>query len=241
MRIGAPDVAAPEAAGAEPTSPRDLLRRFLQGDLASLRVILAIAVIWVIFDLQNERFLSAANLTNLFLQITAVGLIAVGVVMVLLIGEIDLSVGATSVMHDRRRLAIAIEIAVETTPLARVTGRAGRLDQGDEGVPVAVVAQLAQLQHVSRGFPLAPDLLPRAAVEMQLPGLGRQPQRLLVGVRQSQHLTGLRILGHHGYQTPLIELKLFEHRVQSYARRFTRFQADPEDPRRAASDSVRGS
>lgn len=96
MRIGAPDVAAPEAAGAEPTSPRDLLRRFLQGDLASLRVILAIAVIWVIFDLQNERFLSAANLTNLFLQITAVGLIAVGVVMVLLIGEIDLSVGATS-------------------------------------------------------------------------------------------------------------------------------------------------
>jgi D-xylose transport system permease protein len=96
VRIGASDVAAPEAAGAEPTSPRDLLRRFLQGDLASLRVILAIAVIWVVFDLQNERFLSAANLTNLFLQITAVGLIAVGVVMVLLIGEIDLSVGATS-------------------------------------------------------------------------------------------------------------------------------------------------
>ena len=96
MRVGDPDVAAPEAAEAEPTSPRDLLRRFLQGDLASLRVILAIAVIWIIFDLQNERFLSAANLTNLFLQITAVGLIAVGVVMVLLIGEIDLSVGATS-------------------------------------------------------------------------------------------------------------------------------------------------
>ena len=59
-------------------------------------MILAIAVIWIIFDLQNERFLSAANLTNLFLQITAVGLIAVGVVMVLLIGEIDLSVGAIS-------------------------------------------------------------------------------------------------------------------------------------------------
>ena len=59
-------------------------------------MILAIAVIWIIFDLQNERFLSAANLTNLFLQITAVGLIAVGVVMVLLIGEIDLSVGAVS-------------------------------------------------------------------------------------------------------------------------------------------------
>jgi D-xylose transport system permease protein len=96
VRLGTPDVAAPEDAGAETVSPRDLLRRFLQGDLASLRVILAIALIWIVFDLQNERFLSAANLTNLFLQITAVGLIAVGVVMVLLIGEIDLSVGAVS-------------------------------------------------------------------------------------------------------------------------------------------------
>jgi D-xylose transport system permease protein len=96
VKVGTPDVAAPEAAAAESTSARDLLRRFLQGDLASLRVILAIALIWIIFDLQNERFLSASNLTNLFLQITAVGLIAVGVVMVLLIGEIDLSVGAVS-------------------------------------------------------------------------------------------------------------------------------------------------
>jgi D-xylose transport system permease protein len=96
VRVEEPDVAAPEAAPAEATSPRDLVRRFLQGDLASLRVILAIALIWIVFDLQNERFLSATNLTNLFLQITAVGLIAIGVVLVLLIGEIDLSVGAVS-------------------------------------------------------------------------------------------------------------------------------------------------
>jgi D-xylose transport system permease protein len=74
----------------------DLARRVLQGDLASLRVILAIAVIWLIFQLENDRFLTATNLTNLFLQITAVGLIAVGVVLVLLLGEIDLSVGAVS-------------------------------------------------------------------------------------------------------------------------------------------------
>jgi D-xylose transport system permease protein len=73
-----------------------MLRRFLQGDLASLRVILAIAVIWIIFQSQNSSFLTAQNLTNLFLQITAIGLIAVGIVLVLLIGEIDLSVGAVS-------------------------------------------------------------------------------------------------------------------------------------------------
>ena len=74
----------------------DTLRRFVQGDLASLRVLLGLAVIWIVFQSQNDRFLSAVNLTNLMLQITAVGLISVGVVYVLLLGEIDLSIGAVS-------------------------------------------------------------------------------------------------------------------------------------------------
>src|SRR5437763_16380038 len=78
-------------------TPRaDVLRRFLQGDLASLRVFVVLAFIWAIFQLENDHFLTALNLTNLFLQITAVGLISVGVVYVLLLGEIDLSVGAVS-------------------------------------------------------------------------------------------------------------------------------------------------
>jgi D-xylose transport system permease protein len=87
------------AAGREPRrgrSPLDLLRRTVQGDLASVRVIIAIALIWIIFQAENDRFLSAVNLTNLVLQITATGLISVGVVYVLLLGEIDLSVGAVS-------------------------------------------------------------------------------------------------------------------------------------------------
>src|SRR4029077_1878398 len=49
-----------------------------------------------IFQFENDRFLSAQNLTNLMLQITAIGLISVGIVYVLLLGEIDLSVGAVS-------------------------------------------------------------------------------------------------------------------------------------------------
>jgi len=72
------------------------LRRLIQGDLASLRVVIGLALIWAIFQFENERFLSAQNLTNLMLQITAIGLISVGIVFVLLLGEIDLSVGAVS-------------------------------------------------------------------------------------------------------------------------------------------------
>ena len=72
------------------------IRRFVQGDLASLRVVIGLALIWAIFQFENDRFLSAQNLTNLMLQITAIGLISVGIVYVLLLGEIDLSVGAVS-------------------------------------------------------------------------------------------------------------------------------------------------
>jgi D-xylose transport system permease protein len=75
---------------------RETLRRIVQGDLASLRVVIGLALIWAIFQFENDRFLSAENLTNLMLQITAVGLISVGIVFVLLLGEIDLSVGAVS-------------------------------------------------------------------------------------------------------------------------------------------------
>ena len=75
---------------------RENLRRLVQGDLASVRVVLGLALIWIIFQSQNDRFLTAQNLTNLMLQITAIGLISVGIVFVLLLGEIDLSVGAIS-------------------------------------------------------------------------------------------------------------------------------------------------
>jgi D-xylose transport system permease protein len=76
--------------------PKETLRRLIQGDLASLRVVIGLALIWAIFQFENDRFLSAQNLTNLMLQITATGLISIGVVYVLLLGEIDLSVGAVS-------------------------------------------------------------------------------------------------------------------------------------------------
>ena len=67
-----------------------------RGDLASVRVLLGIAVIWTIFQIANDRFLSAVNLSNLTLQIAAIATISIGVVLVLLLGEIDLSVGAVS-------------------------------------------------------------------------------------------------------------------------------------------------
>jgi D-xylose transport system permease protein len=92
----APGAATAGEAVEVPTPRVELLRRFLSGDLGELRVIIAIALIWAIFQLQESRFLTSTNLTNLVLQITGIGLISIGVVLVLLLGEIDLSVGAVS-------------------------------------------------------------------------------------------------------------------------------------------------
>jgi D-xylose transport system permease protein len=86
----------PDAEISERIAPGVMLRRLARGELGSIRVILGIAVIWTIFQLANDRFLSAVNLSNLSLQIAAVATISIGVVLVLLLGEIDLSVGAVS-------------------------------------------------------------------------------------------------------------------------------------------------
>ncbi len=88
---------APSGGGDHDEKPmKGFARRFIEGDLGELRVLIVLAVIWAIFQSQEDRFLSATNLTNLLLQITAIGLVSVGVVLVLLLGEIDLSVGAVS-------------------------------------------------------------------------------------------------------------------------------------------------
>jgi D-xylose transport system permease protein len=72
------------------------LRRLAEGELGSARVLIVLAVIWTIFGIANSNFLTAQNLVNLTLQIAAIGTISVGVVLVLLLGEIDLSVGAVA-------------------------------------------------------------------------------------------------------------------------------------------------
>jgi D-xylose transport system permease protein len=73
-----------------------ILGRIARGELGTLQVLIALALIWTIFQLSNDRFLTAVNLTNLMLQVTAIAIISIGVVLVLLLGEIDLSIGAVS-------------------------------------------------------------------------------------------------------------------------------------------------
>ncbi len=74
----------------------DDLRVRLTGNLGSIPVIVGLVIIGAVFQTLNPSFLSADNLVNLTLQCAAVGTIAIGVVLVLLLGQIDLSVGSVS-------------------------------------------------------------------------------------------------------------------------------------------------
>jgi D-xylose transport system permease protein len=73
---------------------RAFWRRVSQGDIGSLPVIAGLVLIWIVFDYLNPLFLSPRNLTNLATQIADIGIVSVGIVLVLLLGEIDLSVGS---------------------------------------------------------------------------------------------------------------------------------------------------
>ena len=66
------------------------------GDVGSLPVIVGIIAITVFFTQKTDIFFTSVNFTNLIGQMAGVTVIAVGVVFVLLIGEIDLSVGYVS-------------------------------------------------------------------------------------------------------------------------------------------------
>jgi D-xylose transport system permease protein len=59
-------------------------------------VLLGIALIWIVFQTQSPYFLTPRNLSNLILQLGVTGIIAVGVVLVMIAGEIDLSIGSVT-------------------------------------------------------------------------------------------------------------------------------------------------
>ena len=66
------------------------------GELGSLPIIVGLIIIAIVFQSQNDRFLTAGNFVNLMVQTAAFATIAMGVVFVLLLGEIDLSIGYVS-------------------------------------------------------------------------------------------------------------------------------------------------
>jgi len=93
--------AAAQTPDAETATPLDSLAQRIwdnvrTGNLGSWPVIIALALVVLIFSQTAQNFFTPANFTNIITQMAGTCLIAYGVVFVLLIGEIDLSVAFVS-------------------------------------------------------------------------------------------------------------------------------------------------
>ncbi|MFI8631536.1 sugar ABC transporter permease [Microbacterium sp. NPDC077663] len=72
------------------------LARLRSGELGRMPVVIALIVIAIVFQTLNPVFLTSRHLSDMLMQCAAIGTISLGIVLVLLIGEIDLSVGSMS-------------------------------------------------------------------------------------------------------------------------------------------------
>ena len=79
------------------TAVRDYRVKLRSGDLGALPAIFGLVALIVLFYvLRPETFLSKGNIANLLVQVLPVTILAMGLVFVLLLGEIDLSAGVAS-------------------------------------------------------------------------------------------------------------------------------------------------
>ncbi|MCK6580899.1 MAG: sugar ABC transporter permease [Anaerolineae bacterium] len=87
-------------ASQEPQTPFEYvgaaLRRIRSGEIGALPIILGLVIIGIIFQSLNQNFLTPRNLVNITIQMAGYATIAYGMVFILLLGEIDLSVGYVS-------------------------------------------------------------------------------------------------------------------------------------------------
>ena len=86
------DVEVPTIKGAA----KDYWSRVKAGDIGSLPAILGLVVLCLVFGSMSSVFLTPGNFANLITQAAAVIVIAMGLIFVLLLGEIDLSAGYTA-------------------------------------------------------------------------------------------------------------------------------------------------
>ena len=104
----------------------------------------------------------------------------------------------------QRRLEVARE---EARALAGVAGGAGGLDQREHRVVVAVEAQRLDGLRVAGGRALVPELVARAAEQVQLAGLAAEPERFFIHVGEGQDLAGSPILDDARHEAAIIEFQ----------------------------------
>ena len=128
----ADEIASEAAATAAPEVIADSLGEYIKiwwsrvrsGDSGALPVLLGLVAIVIYFQVRSSLFLSAGNLVNLMTQAAWIVLLGMAEVFVLLLGEIDLSIGYTSVIGATFTLWLLEPPGPAPWPLAVLVGLA---------------------------------------------------------------------------------------------------------------------
>jgi D-xylose transport system permease protein len=142
---------------------RDYLSRLRAGQLGALPALLGLLVLVVVFALLSDSFLGLGNIANLLAQGAGQTIIAMGIVFVLLIGEIDLSAGTAS----------GVAASVMAMHYVRNGNLLGGMHTGVFYAFLAVLAVAALLAAVLRVW--AGVALSLLAIVLALSGVGANP------------------------------------------------------------------
>ncbi|WP_320203367.1 sugar ABC transporter permease [Agrobacterium rosae] len=105
--------------------PRRSFGELLSNDLRALPIVIGLVALGFFFASQSDVFLTSRNLSNLLIQSTVVGIMALGLMFVLLVKEIDLSIAAINGVTSVLMAKFIVEFGVSpwiAVPIAILTG-----------------------------------------------------------------------------------------------------------------------
>ncbi|WP_421179028.1 sugar ABC transporter permease [Metabacillus dongyingensis] len=96
-------------------------------DIRAYSMIGALIVIWILFSVLNDTFLTPRNLSNLFLQMSVTSILAIGMVLIIVSGQIDLSVGSLVGLTGGAAAILNVWLGWDTVPVIIATVLLGAL------------------------------------------------------------------------------------------------------------------
>jgi len=115
-----------------------VLTRLIRANIRQYGMFIALFVIMIIFNILTKgTFISARNLTNLYLQTGYIAVLAVGMVLVIVAGHIDLSVGSVAAFTGAIAAILQVRMGIPTLPAIGATLVVGMLIGAWQGYWVA--------------------------------------------------------------------------------------------------------
>ncbi len=122
----------------EKSSHFSLLKHLLKSNIRQYGMFIALFAIMIIFNILTKgTFISARNLTNLYLQMGYIAVLAVGMVLVIVAGHIDLSVGSVAAFTGAIAAILQVKMGMPTLPAIGITLVVGLLIGAWQGYWIA--------------------------------------------------------------------------------------------------------